>query len=908
MKFLAFIAFSFYCSLVNGQINKPVITYPPINLPSLTTQEYKCVSVTLPKYGLILSGGCANQLSGTNYIQNLQIVNIITSSISYVNITSNVITGQLFLFALQNKGLVWLRINNQYSYIFDVNTNSLSRMEDNVDNVVSVEKYNLFVFTSDTGIKVYNADTGGVTFYSLSFYPSRLTSIENSNKLIAYNDFYLDTKNNIAIFDLISKNVVYNQISPTRYNMNVKSIDSLNITIFTGGNYYPGNTIINSIDILDFNSNNWTSFSLSNLALPTFFKINIYYLEYQNSLLFGYNPTSIETLASTDKFYLYDLNKKNLINISLPVQFVTTDYFLYPISLKDDALIFFSIYGGNTAYYSLNKKSWISLNNLFASVPTVSRINNTVYFFDYYIKNRIYIFNFTNATSYQMTSFKTTSSYSSIYNPIINYQNNQNGFGLVLAIDNFLNNFVVFSNCPNGTYAYGPDQKCIPCPGGYYCSAYNITPSICSPGYYCPFGTLKQLECPIGYFSLPGTGNSFTKNCFLCPANFYCPNNPKLLAACPLGTSYYNGQLYIDPQPDNYQSLFANPIINVGYNSSSQCGSCPAGTYGKYVQFDLIPRDILDINYDFAVCVSCTVGNYCPSKSAYPIPCPQGTYNDIIGTTNISYCKNCPIGTFNPNFGVGTIDRCFACTSGKYCPSGTAIPSDCPSNYYCPNPSEKISCPAGTYFDGSGAITVTSCIPCSPGNYCPGSGNGQIQCDSGSFSNNNGAIKCEITPSGYSTSIGSKIPTICPINTYSTKGSSNCLPCPNGEFNDKEGQDSCFKCPSSQFSANGWWCMTSTEKLVFIVLWIGSLISGLATIKKTYEFVNGRYQILKKEGIPFTFKNLIFIENAIEQIKSKEMITLRESVDQPMLSEDEMKQVKETIITLQTEISLLKVK
>lgn len=49
----------------------------------------------------------------------------------------------------------------------------------------------------------------------------------------------------------------------------------------------------------------------------------------------------------------------------------------------------------------------------------------------------------------------------------------------------------------------------------------------------------------------------------------------------------------------------------------------------------------------------------------------------------------------------------------------------CPGGYYCltgTGASTTYPCPAGTYINGSAAISSSSCTPCLSGNYCPNNG------------------------------------------------------------------------------------------------------------------------------------------------------------------------------------------
>ena len=44
----------------------------------------------------------------------------------------------------------------------------------------------------------------------------------------------------------------------------------------------------------------------------------------------------------------------------------------------------------------------------------------------------------------------------------------------------------------------------------------------------------------------------------------------------------------------------------------------------------------------------CTKGHYCPEGAIDPVPCKEGTYNDILGRTSDADCQNCKPGYYCP--------------------------------------------------------------------------------------------------------------------------------------------------------------------------------------------------------------------------------------------------------------------
>jgi len=169
------------------------------------------------------------------------------------------------------------------------------------------------------------------------------------------------------------------------------------------------------------------------------------------------------------------------------------------------------------------------------------------------------------------------------------------------------------------------------------------------------------------------------------------------------------------------------------------------------------------------------------------------------------------------------------------------------------------------------------------------------------------SCKCNNCPDGSWCGIGSARPNECPQNTIPAQSAGGCIPCPKNEFTEGPGQAVCLTCPSSKFSFDGWWCMDSYERLVFVVLWVGSIISCAVTIYKIRNFVKERVNKLKEAGLTITMKRLLFINTAL---KTEIEMTREESEDYntPMIvnGNSKMKRFEEVIITMQKDIEFLK--
>jgi len=446
----------------------------------------------------------------------------------------------------------------------------------------------------------------------------------------------------------------------------------------------------------------------------------------------------------------------------------------------------------------------------------------------------------------------------------------------------------------------------VSCYPGYYCPKNGLISGIlCEPGNYCPnYGMSSGIICTIGnYCQNPGlqvpskcpattynneTGATSLNQCLMCPIGFICNlEGSATPSLCPPGGYCPNtGMPNNQPCPaGTYNSLFGSISIN-------DCVICPAGNL--CLQGTINPQN-------------CTKGSYCPEGTQIAKACPTGTYSDKYNLKDYTECTNCPSGTYNQEVGQTTITSCYICLNGTYCPDGSQNPSPCQSNYYCPTPSQEIACPAGTYYSGIKAKSVDTCQECSPGSYCPGEGKGAILCSLGTYTDLSGSKICKTCPDGSWCEVGSSRPNECPQNTIPGQSSGGCIPCPQNEFTEGPGQSVCLTCPSSKFSFDGWWCMNSYERLIFVVLWAGSIISCTVTIYKLKKFIKERISKLKEAGLTVTLKRLIFIntvlKNDIEMVKEES-----EDYSTPMIinPSSKMKRYEEIIINMQKDIEYLK--
>lgn len=133
--------------------------------------------------------------------------------------------------------------------------------------------------------------------------------------------------------------------------------------------------------------------------------------------------------------------------------------------------------------------------------------------------------------------------------------------------------------CPPGTFngVTGQDalSDCQFTPAGFY-SIQNATKptGLCSPGFYCPVGSSgpQQVPCPVRTY-LPDFGGQSQRDCSLCTAGGYCPQNSALPVVCPRG--YYCVAGISDPLPCPV-GTYGN---STGLLRSDQCTPCDGGFF-----------------------------------------------------------------------------------------------------------------------------------------------------------------------------------------------------------------------------------------------------------------------------------------------------------------------------------------
>ena len=414
-------------------------------------------------------------------------------------------------------------------------------------------------------------------------------------------------------------------------------------------------------------------------------------------------------------------------------------------------------------------------------------------------------------------------------------------------------------------------SSCESCTAGYYCpDAAWVEPLPCEKGNYSSPGATACSTCEAGrYCNQNATSYDNMWNLLICPAGTMCPEGmdrvPDLVQdACKLG--YYCPRGDISPCPIPCPNGTFNAILGLMQVSECQdctpgeycvpegledsAGPCPGGyycplgtgdpySYGCPVGFyrNSSARESFQ---DCTECISgyycdeeglaipkdCPLGYFCVAGSTFPQPCPLGTYSNSTKLRRSSDCAPCPGGYYCD--GIGRTSPTDVCDPGFYCreKAFTSAPPEgstggvCPVGGYCPaGTAYPEACDPGEYSASAGAKTKYDCVPCDPGNYCPGSsssgayqpcaagyyctGGADVQtqhdtpvghyseegafkpepCPRGTYQNAIRSASCELCPQGYyCNSTGTVDPVICPPGYYCPKESEQPTPCPRGTF------------------------------------------------------------------------------------------------------------------------------
>ncbi len=229
-------------------------------------------------------------------------------------------------------------------------------------------------------------------------------------------------------------------------------------------------------------------------------------------------------------------------------------------------------------------------------------------------------------------------------------------------------------------------------------------------GYYCPAGTANPYK--------------------LCPSGNYCPVGSASPVPCASGT------------------------YSLNQTGALACSPCNAGYY-------------CDSTVSVFTSLICPVRSYCPTGSAYPNYCPNGTFGNATGLVSSAGCYNCP--------------------PSKYCDNG-AVLGDCNAGYFCryaqntPSPYWDLSA-YGQPADQLAYLMTKDGGQCPPGHYCPIGTIDPIPCSNNTVRVDVGGVSqldCGPCPSGATCARGNPVPVLCAQGKYCIPGLDP-IDCPLGK-------------------------------------------------------------------------------------------------------------------------------
>jgi len=423
------------------------------------------------------------------------------------------------------------------------------------------------------------------------------------------------------------------------------------------------------------------------------------------------------------------------------------------------------------------------------------------------------------------------------------------------------------SPCSTGYYKIGNEAltACSVCPAGSYCPATYVQPIFCPAFTYGvnvgQTASTACTSCPLGRYSSALGADSITA-CTPCPAGTWSSsaiNNLSDCVQCGAGTYQPNeganiGSACLNCPPGTFSPNLGTGLLSscnfcplgkysgsTGATSASVCVACPVGKWSTTPGISGLSQ-----------CQTCPGGSYCPSLGGAPIPCPAGTLwvTPASGGPSISssVCVVVPDGFYTAAGATYQI----ICPAGYYCPTKASVPMTvplpraanpcpfglvadryndicmslpipCPLGFYYNGPSNGaaassnvcVECKQGTFINGElpAAIGLVSCIPCTPGYYCPTPSIPRIKCAVGKYVVTPAVITpeslCKLCPTYAANSGATNCPGIgmipyceldntqckpCPLNFFCVDPTQVPVPCPAGRYGVETGQGSASGC------------------------------------------------------------------------------------------------------------------
>jgi len=355
------------------------------------------------------------------------------------------------------------------------------------------------------------------------------------------------------------------------------------------------------------------------------------------------------------------------------------------------------------------------------------------------------------------------------------------------------------SSSPAGSTAGGDCQ----CNGGYTGTNGQVC-AACAPGKYkVGLGSGPCVECPSNTYS-GESAQSKLEHCLSCPAQSTASGTGNTR----IGECLCDKGTYQDIPEGGSQWVCESCEVGTYGNTmaAEACLPCPAGTYLDVIgatqgvqcktcpSFSNSPAGTGSIQQ----CM-CNAG-YSGSSIDTCVPCTAGTYNDD-SRANPSVCTECDAGKINPNAAATSENACNTCGPGTYALDTRALCMVCPVNTYCVGGLQK-QCVgdfrANTHNENGGGVSADTCV-----------------CKKGMYLDEDTCTPCEI--GSYCTGVANSI-TQCPTHStslasseqgaisdcickagYSGEDGQACDPCGVGTFKTLTGNSLCIACGAGRF-------------------------------------------------------------------------------------------------------------
>ena len=426
------------------------------------------------------------------------------------------------------------------------------------------------------------------------------------------------------------------------------------------------------------------------------------------------------------------------------------------------------------------------------------------------------------------------------------------------------------TKCPTGTYnnitglrSESECQDCLPSyycqqeglevPSGkcferYFCKGKAVVPNpsmesygdICPAGSYCPKGTHTPILCPVGTY-LNTTGASSILMCLDCDPGMYCDTAGQTSVTGLCSEGFYCAGAANTSTPTDGLTGNVCPVGHFCTEGTSVASSCDDGKYMNNTQASecyVCPAGFFCINAMHPQL--CPAGYYCPRETGHNrLPCPTGSFSEILGLRAESECKLCTAGFYCKDLGLtkesgpcapgyfceSGVDKRIPegshkglagfCRQGEYCPEGSAVPQGCPPGTYSDltHQANCSYCPSGYYCNANS--TTYASTPCPSGHYCPTATKFAFQypCPAGTYNNRTlgHTVKdCLLCPPGeYCQEDGQSEPTgRCSPGYYCIRGSISSKPHP--VYNSSYTSDDFASCPYQPVNGTGGICPLGT--------------------------------------------------------------------------------------------------